>query len=98
MPQDLWLPLLMIAACLFPLDAAVRVLMWGESEWRSSAGSCAQPQSATGKHNEYSTRPFNGSTAPKQAARYHEYSDAIHCRVAVDRDAARCHVTGSNIA
>jgi uncharacterized membrane protein/Mg-chelatase subunit ChlD len=34
MPQDLWLPLLMIAACLFPLDVAVRRLMWGESEWR----------------------------------------------------------------
>jgi hypothetical protein len=35
MPQDLWLPLLMAAACLFPLDVAVRRLMWGESELRS---------------------------------------------------------------
>jgi hypothetical protein len=33
-PSDLWLPLLAIAACLFPFDVAVRRLMWGEEEWR----------------------------------------------------------------
>jgi uncharacterized membrane protein len=32
MPQDMWLPLLMLAACLFPLDVAVRRLTWGETE------------------------------------------------------------------
>jgi hypothetical protein len=34
LPQDMWLALLMLAACLFPLDVAVRRLMWGESELR----------------------------------------------------------------
>ena len=34
LPRDIWLPLLMIAVCLFPLDVAVRRLMWGEEEWR----------------------------------------------------------------
>lgn len=34
-PQDYWLPLLMLAACLFPLDVAVRRLMWGEEEWNN---------------------------------------------------------------
>ena len=33
-PRDIWLPLLMLAALLFPLDVAVRRLMWGESEIR----------------------------------------------------------------
>jgi len=32
LPRDVWLLLLMIAACLFPLDVAVRRLMWGEAE------------------------------------------------------------------
>jgi uncharacterized membrane protein len=32
LPIDLWLPLLMIAACLFPLDVAVRRLLIGEEE------------------------------------------------------------------
>ncbi len=32
LPLDIWLTLLMIAACLFPLDVAVRRLMWGEEE------------------------------------------------------------------
>ncbi|HEX8834377.1 MAG TPA: VWA domain-containing protein, partial [Abditibacteriaceae bacterium] len=32
LPQDIWLPLLMVAACLFPLDVAARRLMWGEDE------------------------------------------------------------------
>lgn len=31
-PIDIWLSLLMLAACLFPLDVAVRRLMWGETE------------------------------------------------------------------
>ena len=31
-PNDIWLLLLMISACLFPLDVAVRRLMWGEEE------------------------------------------------------------------
>ncbi|HEX8464667.1 MAG TPA: glutamine amidotransferase [Abditibacterium sp.] len=31
-PVDLWLPLLMLAACLFPLDVAVRRLILGEEE------------------------------------------------------------------
>ena len=31
-PFDIWLPLLMIAACLFPLDVAVRRLLIGEEE------------------------------------------------------------------
>jgi uncharacterized membrane protein len=35
-PKDIWLPLLMLAACLFPLDVAVRRLMWGEEEWNSA--------------------------------------------------------------
>ena len=34
LPRDIWLPLLMFAVCLFPLDVAVRRLMWGEEEWR----------------------------------------------------------------
>ncbi len=36
LPQDMWLPLLMLAACLFPLDVAVRRLMWGEEELRDA--------------------------------------------------------------
>ena len=32
LPIDIWLPLLMLAACLFPLDVAVRRLLWGEDE------------------------------------------------------------------
>ena len=35
LPQDIWLPLLMLAACLFPFDVAARRLMWGEEEWRN---------------------------------------------------------------
>ncbi|MBV9864225.1 MAG: VWA domain-containing protein [Abitibacteriaceae bacterium] len=35
LPQDVWLPLLMLATCLFPLDVAVRRLMWGETEVES---------------------------------------------------------------
>ncbi len=31
-PRDIWLPLLACAALLFPLDVAVRRLMWGETE------------------------------------------------------------------
>lgn len=31
-PRDIWLPLLALAALLFPLDVAVRRLMWGETE------------------------------------------------------------------
>ena len=34
-PTDIWLPLLAIAACLFPLDVAVRRVLWGEEEWRN---------------------------------------------------------------
>ncbi|HVF85264.1 MAG TPA: VWA domain-containing protein [Abditibacteriaceae bacterium] len=34
-PKDIWLPLLMIAACLFPFDVAVRRVLWGEEEWRN---------------------------------------------------------------
>jgi hypothetical protein len=34
-PQDIWLPLLMLAACLFPLDVAARRLLWGEDEWNN---------------------------------------------------------------
>ena len=37
LPQDIWLPLLMIAAILFPLDVAVRRLMWGEAEAQNAA-------------------------------------------------------------
>jgi uncharacterized membrane protein/Mg-chelatase subunit ChlD len=33
LPEDMWLPLLMLAALLFPLDVAARRLMWGEEEW-----------------------------------------------------------------
>jgi hypothetical protein len=58
MPQDLWLPLLMIAACLFPLDVAVRRLMWGESEWRSLQDRVrsrkAQPGSTTSTQRDRS--------------------------------------------
>lgn len=32
LPQDVWLPLLMLATVLFPIDVAVRRLMWGETE------------------------------------------------------------------
>jgi uncharacterized membrane protein len=32
LPVDIWLPLLMVAACLFPLDVAVRRLLIGEEE------------------------------------------------------------------
>ncbi|HVF10337.1 MAG TPA: glutamine amidotransferase [Abditibacteriaceae bacterium] len=35
LPRDVWLLLLMVAACLFPLDVAVRRLMWGEAEVES---------------------------------------------------------------
>lgn len=31
-PRDIWLPLLALMALLFPLDVAVRRLMWGETE------------------------------------------------------------------
>jgi len=32
LPVDIWLTMLILAACLFPLDVAVRRLMWGEEE------------------------------------------------------------------
>ncbi len=32
LPVDLWLPLLMLAACLFPLDVAVRRLVFGQEQ------------------------------------------------------------------
>jgi hypothetical protein len=41
LPVDIWLPLLMIAACLFPLDVAVRRLLIGEEELNKLSKSLA---------------------------------------------------------
>ncbi len=51
-PTDIWLPLLALAACLFPLDVAVRRVLWGEEEWRNfrekrAKKASAPPQSST---------------------------------------------------
>lgn len=48
-PVDLWLPLLMIAACLFPLDVAVRRLMIGEEELNKLSASLKRRKDKTGK-------------------------------------------------
>lgn len=52
-PKDIWLNLLILAACLFPLDVAVRRLMWGEAE----AGELWQRLRQRGKRGPRAKKP-----------------------------------------
>lgn len=62
-PRDIWLPLLALAALLFPLDVAVRRLMWGETELQSL-------------RNRLRRQPRTGKTKP-QAPRREQSMDSL---------------------
>ncbi len=46
LPVDLWLPLLMLAACLFPLDVAVRRLVFGQEQLDNLSASAKRRKKA----------------------------------------------------
>ena len=46
-PTDIWLPLLAIAACLFPLDVACRRLMWERKNANAKVAQPSAPQETT---------------------------------------------------
>lgn len=46
LPVDLWLPLLMLAACLFPLDVAVRRLVFGGEQLNNLSNSAKRRKTA----------------------------------------------------
>jgi len=56
-PRDIWLTLLMVAACLFPLDVAVRRLLWGEEELRNLRSRLRFPRRGTTKKTEKKRDP-----------------------------------------
>ena len=61
LPVDIWLPLLMIAACLFPLDVAVRRLLIGEEQ-------LAALSDRLRRRGPKAEKPARGDTAEKLRA------------------------------
>ncbi len=71
-PVDLWLPLLMIAACLFPFDVAVRRLMIGEEELNKFAASFKRRKKGVkevGKVRNEATERLKNAKKASQTAR-----------------------------
>ena len=54
-PRDIWLPLLALAALLFPLDVAVRRLMWGETELQNLRARLRRPATPRAKTGQPAT-------------------------------------------